>query len=132
MILVTGGAGYIGSHSVVELYNKGYDVLIADNFSNSSPSVLENLKTITGQSFDFIEVDICNYEKLKTVSPGFLCDRTATAWRRHRDRMATALRRHRDRTAMARRREGHLGPNPMYTTRTLRSSLSGKIQIYEY
>ncbi len=68
MILVTGGAGYIGSHSVVELYNKGYDVLIADNFSNSSPSVLENLKTITGQSFDFIEVDICNYEKLKTTT----------------------------------------------------------------
>ena len=68
MILVTGGAGYIGSHSVVELYNKGYDVLIADNFSNSSPSVLENLKTITGQSFDFIEVDKCNYEKLKTTT----------------------------------------------------------------
>ena len=50
MILVTGGAGYIGSHSVVELYNKGYDILIVDNFANSSPSVLENLTTITGKS----------------------------------------------------------------------------------
>ena len=47
-ILVTGGAGYIGSHTVVELLAGGYDVIIADNFYNSSPKVLDRLKTITG------------------------------------------------------------------------------------
>ena len=68
MILVTGGAGYIGSHSVVELHNKGYEVLIADNFVNSSPSVLNHLKSITGESFNFIEVDLCDYGKLKELT----------------------------------------------------------------
>ncbi len=68
MILVTGGAGYIGSHSVIELHNKGYDVIIADNFVNSSPSVLNHLKTITGEHFDLIEVDICDYPKLKDLT----------------------------------------------------------------
>ncbi len=68
MILVTGGAGYIGSHSVIELHNKGYEVLIADNFVNSSPSVLNHLKTITGESFNFIEVDLCDYDKLKELT----------------------------------------------------------------
>ena len=68
MILVTGGAGYIGSHAVIELHNKGYDVLLADNFVNSSPSVLENLKIITGENFDFIEVDLCDYKKLKQLT----------------------------------------------------------------
>lgn len=71
MILVTGGAGYIGSHSVIELHNKGFDVLIADNFNNSTPSVLENLTKITGKSFDFIEVDVCDYSKLKELTKPF-------------------------------------------------------------
>ncbi|MBL56997.1 MAG: UDP-glucose 4-epimerase GalE [Flavobacteriales bacterium] len=65
MILVAGGAGYIGSHAVIELYNKGYDVLIADNFSNSSPSVLDKLELITGKRFDHITVDLCDLEELK-------------------------------------------------------------------
>ena len=43
-ILVTGGAGYIGSHTAVELLNKGYEIIIIDNFVNSKPSVLENIK----------------------------------------------------------------------------------------
>ena len=68
MILVTGGAGYIGSHSVIELHNKGYEVLIADNFVNSSPTVLNHLKTITGKNFNFIEVDLCDYTKLKELT----------------------------------------------------------------
>ncbi len=68
MILVTGGAGYIGSHSVIELHNKGYEVLIADNFVNSSPSVLNHLKTITGEDFNLIEVDLCDYQKLKELT----------------------------------------------------------------
>ena len=71
MILVTGGAGYIGSHSVIELYNKGYEVLIADNFVNSSPSVLNNLKTITGKEFNLIEVDLCDYDKLKELTSSY-------------------------------------------------------------
>ena len=48
-ILVTGGAGYIGSHTVVELLNSGYDVVIVDNFSNSKPQALEAIKKITGK-----------------------------------------------------------------------------------
>ena len=48
-ILVTGGCGYIGSHTVVELINNGYDVVVVDNFSNSKPIVLDRLKEITGK-----------------------------------------------------------------------------------
>jgi UDP-glucose 4-epimerase len=68
MILVTGGTGYIGSHSVIELHKKGYEVLIADNFVNSSPLVLEHLETITGVNFKFIEVDLCNFSHLKKLT----------------------------------------------------------------
>ena len=46
-ILVTGGAGYIGSHTVIELLNEGRNVIIIDNFSNSKPEVLEKIKEIT-------------------------------------------------------------------------------------
>ena len=48
-ILVTGGAGYIGSHTCVELLQKGYDVVIADNFFNASPDVPERIAKITGK-----------------------------------------------------------------------------------
>ncbi len=60
-ILVTGGAGYIGSHTVVELNNAGYQPVIVDNFSNSEKSVLEGLKTIMGHSVTLYEGD-CNDE----------------------------------------------------------------------
>jgi len=50
-ILVTGGAGFIGSHTVVELLNEGKEVVIIDNFSNSSPKVLEAIKEITKKWF---------------------------------------------------------------------------------
>lgn len=66
-ILVTGGAGYIGSHTVVELTNAGYDVLIADNFYNSSPKVLERLKTITGKDIPFVKCDVCDKEQVKRL-----------------------------------------------------------------
>ena len=59
-ILVTGGAGYIGSHTVVELLAGGYEVIIADNFYNSSPKVLDRLKTITGVDVPFVECDVCD------------------------------------------------------------------------
>jgi UDP-glucose 4-epimerase len=64
-ILVTGGAGYIGSHTIVELIKAGYDVLAIDNFDNSFPSVLENLAKITGKNIDFEAVDIRDKAALK-------------------------------------------------------------------
>ena len=66
-ILVTGGAGYIGSHTVVELLNLGKEVVIVDNFSNSSPEVLDKIKQITGKSFKFYEVDLLDAENLDKV-----------------------------------------------------------------
>ena len=57
-ILVTGGAGYIGSHTVLELLDAGYDVLIADNFVNSKPAVLKRLAALASKPFDFAEVDL--------------------------------------------------------------------------
>jgi len=65
MILVTGGAGYIGSHTVVQLLEHGHDVLIFDNFSNSSPAVLERIKTITGRAPGLIRGDIRDAESLR-------------------------------------------------------------------
>lgn len=58
MILVTGGAGYIGSHTVVELLSRGESVLILDNLSNSSPRVLERIETISGQRPAFVQGDV--------------------------------------------------------------------------
>ena len=53
-ILVTGGAGFIGSHTCVELLENGYKVIIVDNFSNSKPEALNRIRQITGKEFDFI------------------------------------------------------------------------------
>lgn len=64
-ILVTGGTGYIGSHTVVELIDKGYRVLIADNLSNSDASVLDGMEKITGVRPEFEELDICDLPLLK-------------------------------------------------------------------
>ena len=66
-ILVTGGAGFIGSHTVVELLEEGEDIVIIDNFSNSSPDVLDKIKTITGKDFKFYEIDLLDEEKLDKV-----------------------------------------------------------------
>lgn len=65
-ILVTGGTGFIGSHTVVELHNAGYDVIIVDNFSNSSPKILNQLEKITGKRFEFVELDLCDEAKVKS------------------------------------------------------------------
>ncbi len=61
-ILVTGGAGFIGSHTVVELLEAGYDVVVMDNFSNSKPECLDRIKQITKKDFKFYNTDMCDYE----------------------------------------------------------------------
>ena len=66
-ILVTGGAGYIGSHTVVELQNAGYDVVVVDNLSNSSKKSLERVSEITGKKVSFYQADIRDEEALIQV-----------------------------------------------------------------
>ena len=58
-VLLTGGAGYIGSHTAVELCDAGYDVVIADNFSNSSPVAVSRVESITGKKIRLYTVDVC-------------------------------------------------------------------------
>ena len=57
-ILVTGGAGFISSHTCVELLNAGYKIVVVDNFSNSKPEALNRVREITGKDFTFYEVDL--------------------------------------------------------------------------
>ena len=66
-VLLTGGAGYIGSHTAVELLNSGKNIVIIDNFSNSNEKVLENIKKITGKDFKFYEINYLDREKLEKV-----------------------------------------------------------------
>ncbi len=66
-VLVTGGAGYIGSHTVIELLNSGNQVVIVDNFYNSQPEVLKRIKELSGKDFKFYEVDVLNKEDLTKV-----------------------------------------------------------------
>jgi len=66
-ILITGGLGFIGSHTAVELLQQGYDVVIVDNLSNSKISVLDKIQIITGKNPVFYNIDICNIELLEKV-----------------------------------------------------------------
>lgn len=66
-ILVTGGAGYIGSHACVELLNRGYDIVVIDNLANSSKESLKRIKKITGKDFPFYEADIRDREAVRRV-----------------------------------------------------------------
>lgn len=66
-ILVTGGAGYIGGHTCVTLLNHGHDLIIADNFSNSKPDVLEKIKEISGKSFTFYPYDVTDKSLVKEI-----------------------------------------------------------------
>lgn len=66
-ILVTGGAGYIGSHTCVELLTAGYEVIVADNLSNSSEESLRRVEKITGKAVTFYNVDLCNKEDTNRI-----------------------------------------------------------------
>lgn len=63
-VLLTGGAGYIGSHTCVELINAGFDAVIADDFSNSSPKVLDRIETITGKRPVCYNIDVADNDKV--------------------------------------------------------------------
>lgn len=66
-VLITGGTGFIGSHTAVEFLEAGYDVVIVDNFSNSKPVVLDRIKEITGKNAKFYEADILDRESLDRI-----------------------------------------------------------------
>lgn len=66
-ILVTGGAGYIGSHTTVELQNAGYEVIVVDNLSNSNENVIDGIEKITGIRPAFEKVDCTDFEKMKAI-----------------------------------------------------------------
>ena len=66
-ILVTGGAGFIGSHTVVELQEAGYDVIVLDNLSNSSKESLVRVEKITGKKIPFYKADILDREALEEI-----------------------------------------------------------------
>ncbi|MDD9266222.1 UDP-glucose 4-epimerase GalE [Paenibacillus sp. GCM10023248] len=66
-ILVTGGAGYIGSHTCVELVNSGFDIVVVDNFSNSKIESLKRVREITGKNFAIYDLDLTNCKELERV-----------------------------------------------------------------
>src|SRR5215471_6400697 len=66
-VLVTGGAGFIGSHTCVELLNRGFDVVVADNYSNSSPGALAAVRELAGRDFAVHEVDMRDTRKVNDL-----------------------------------------------------------------
>ena len=66
-ILVTGGAGYIGSHTCVELLNSGYDVVVVDNLYNSSKESLKRVEEITGKKLTFYEADLLDKDAIESI-----------------------------------------------------------------
>ena len=66
-VLITGGAGFIGSHAAVEFLNAGYEIVIMDNFSNSKPVVLDRIKQITGKDFKFYKADLLDLASLDKI-----------------------------------------------------------------
>ena len=66
-VLVTGGAGYIGSHTVVELLNAGHNVVVVDDLSNAKADVIDRIQTITGRRPEFFEIDCADIEALRPV-----------------------------------------------------------------
>ena len=66
-ILLTGGAGYIGSHTAIEMLNAGYEIIVADNFSNSSKESLRRVEKITGKTIPFYQADITDKEQTEKI-----------------------------------------------------------------
>ena len=66
-ILVTGGAGYIGSHTCVELLEEGHEVIVVDNLSNSSSESMKRVEVITGRQLQFYEIDLLDRKGLTNV-----------------------------------------------------------------
>lgn len=66
-VLLTGGAGYIGSHTAVEFLENGIDVAVVDNFSNSSPKAIERVEKLTGKKVALYEADVCDKEKMREI-----------------------------------------------------------------
>ena len=74
-VLVSGGAGYIGSHVTVELISAGYEVVVADNMSNCDMTCFEGVKKITGRSdIPFVKIDCCDFESVKKIFSDFRID----------------------------------------------------------
>jgi len=70
-LLITGGAGYIGSHVLLELLPLGHEICVVDNFSNSSRDALQRVKALSGFDFEIQELDLCDYVSLKNVCDSF-------------------------------------------------------------
>ncbi len=66
-ILITGGAGYIGTHAMVEFLNSGREIICVDNLSNSKETALDRVRDITGKDFKFYKIDLLDYDALETV-----------------------------------------------------------------
>ncbi|MBQ9208313.1 MAG: UDP-glucose 4-epimerase GalE [Oscillospiraceae bacterium] len=67
MILVTGGAGYIGSHTCIELLDAGEEIIVLDNFSNSKPEAIDLIKEVSGKDFKFVEADLLDRDAVRKV-----------------------------------------------------------------
>ena len=72
-ILVTGGAGYIGSHTCLELLNSGHQVVVVDNLSNSSSEALKRVEQLTGRSITFYQADIRDEKALSAIFAADSC-----------------------------------------------------------
>ena len=66
-ILITGGAGYIGSHTCVEMLEAGYEAVVVDNFSNSSMESINRVEKLTGKKIKFYEADVCDKAALEKI-----------------------------------------------------------------
>jgi len=66
-VLVTGGCGYIGSHTIVDLINNGFEVISVDNFSRSNPLILKGIEEITGKAVQNYDIDLCDFEATKQI-----------------------------------------------------------------
>lgn len=71
-ILITGGAGYIGTHTLLEVLGAGHEVCVVDNFSNSSPVALDRVKALSNRNFEFSKVDLCDTSCLTEVMKDFM------------------------------------------------------------